>query len=340
MLQTAQRIVPSHLPPEYTAIDLFLSRPKWVCETFYMLETQHSMRIFDRVGGRIGRIIHRLGLIARSDLMRVDQIRFTADEVFKRLGFPRQTPRALRLQDGCKVVLRPCTTDNRVFEEIFVDRIYEDFSNRIPQEQRPSVLVDLGANVGLSVLYLNRRFHFERVICVEPDSGNANALRQNLAGNIRAFHLVQAFVGGRRGFAKLQDPGFGAWGLRMGEASADGIPVMTLRDILAGDVRGGVLLKCDIEGAERYLFPQIAEWDSLVSFIILELHTEFFTWNQLLEVLNMSQYEWRVHGRADGDCTMAVLALERGPFRGERREPGTLQSGSDSRNHPRGAAAM
>ena len=97
----------------------------------------------------------------------------------------------------------------------------------------------------------------------------------------------------------------------------------------------GVLLKCDIEGAEQLIFPEIAEWDQWVSYIILELHTEFFTAQQLQAALAKSRYEWHMHGSVPEKAVLAVLALERGALKAE-----PLQSGSDSRSHSRGAAAM
>ena len=69
-----------------------------------------------------------------------------------------------------------------------------------------------------------------------------------------------------------------------------------------------------------------------MSFIILELHTEFFTMSQLREALATSRYEWHIHGDVPSDAILAVFALERGALK--------LQSNSDSRNYSRGAAAV
>lgn len=269
------------------------------------------------------------------ELLPASQILYTADKIGERLGLQRRNPRVYLMKNGSGILLRPWTTDRKVFEEIFGDKVYEEPASLIQRGRRPSVLLDLGANIGLSALYLDRRFHFDRVICVEPDSGNANVLRQNLAGNLKALTVIEAFVGAAPGFARLHDSGHGEWGFRLGESSSEGIPVIPLRDLLPEE--GNVLLKCDIEGAERYFFPQIAEWDSQVSFIILELHTEFFSWNQLLESLHASRYEWRIHGRVEPGAVLAVLALERGA---RKMETVTLQSGSDSRNYSRRPAPV
>jgi FkbM family methyltransferase len=278
----------------------------------------------------------KLDRIANSDLAALDQLKYLVDELLERLGIGNRGARVYRLKDGTWVHLRGGTTDSKVFDEVFIDQIYAPFANAIPYELRSPVLVDLGANIGLSALFLERRLRFDRIVAVEPDPENVKALRRNLENAVAEPTVIQAFASGSRGFAALHDAGYGAWGLRMGEESSTGVPVMLLTDLLP-EVPGGVLLKCDIEGGEEHIFPQIAKWDSLVSFIIIELHTEFLSWEQLLSSLEGSNYQWHVHGRVPPEAVLAVLALERGA---RKIEPVTLQSGSDSRSHSRGTAAV
>ena len=286
------------------------------------------MSFFKHLGARLRKIRR----IAASELAGADRLWYILDEALERLGMLTSGDRVYRLADGSVVSLRAGTTDSKVFEEVFVDRIYAPFADAVPLEDGPSVLVDLGANIGLSALFLERRIGFDHVIAVEPDFENLLALRRNLDDNLGVpCESIQAFAGAERGYANVLDAGYGAWGLRMGESSETGIPVLPLAEILP-KAPGGVLLKCDIEGAERYLFPQIESWDRLVSFIILELHTEFFTMSQLREALATSRYEWHIHGDVPSDAILAVFALERGALK--------LQSNSDSRNYSRGAAAV
>jgi FkbM family methyltransferase len=279
-------------------------------------------------------LLHKLRRIAESELSRADALWYIVDEVLDRAGL-QASGRSYTLRNGASVFLRPNTTDSKVFEEVFIDRIYAPFADLV--RSKPSVLVDLGANVGLSALFLDRRLDFDRVIAVEPDFDNLQALHRNLDDNLRApCDAMQAFAAAERGFAKVLDEGYGAWGFRMGEAADSGIPVLPLSEIIPS-VPGGVLLKCDIEGAERYLFPQIESWDQLVSFIILELHTEFFTMHQLRDALESSRYEWRIHGEVPGDAILAVFALERGAL---KIQAPPLQSKSDSRNYSCGTATV
>jgi FkbM family methyltransferase len=234
------------------------------------------------------------------------------------------------------VWLRGATTDRKVFDEVFLQQVYAPYAAAIGRADRPPVLVDLGANIGLSALFLHRALEFAQVIAIEPDYGNLQVLRRNLLANRVPVEAVQAFAGGERGYAQLLDAGFGAWGLRMGAASEDGIPVLPLTEIIP-EVAGGAVLKCDIEGAERHLFPRIAAWDARVRFVILELHTEFFTLAQLRAALAASRYEWHWHGEIPPGAVCAVVGLERGAL---KPEPATLQSEGDPLRHSRGAVAM
>jgi FkbM family methyltransferase len=279
---------------------------------------------------RLKAVTVKLRRILRSDLARMDRFWYIFDQLLERVGMETSGPCVYRLHDHSTVFLRSGTTDRKVFDEVFIDQIYAPFADLIPPGARPPVLVDLGANVGLSALFLDQRIGFEHIIAVEPDFDNLQALRRNLD---IACESIQVFAGAQRGFANVLDAGYGAWGLRMGEASDAGIPVLPLAEIIP-DVPGGVLLKCDIEGAERFVFPQIESWDDRVRFIILELHTEFFTMQQLRDALETSRYEWHFHGGAEPGAILAVFALERGVMKP------TLQSVGDSRNHSRGAATM
>jgi FkbM family methyltransferase len=282
----------------------------------------------------IARALAKIGRILRSDLAGMDRIWFLLHEALERIGLQATGVRSYTLRDGARVSLRAGSTDAKVFEEVFIDHIYAPFAHAA-RHLKPTVLVDLGANIGLSSLYLEKQLGFDHIIAVEPEFDNLRSLRRNLDGNLGApCESIQAFAGAERGFAHLLDAGFGAWGLRMGQSAEEGIPVLPLEEIVP-TVPGGVLLKCDIEGAEQHLFPRIAQWDHLVSFVILELHTEFFSYLQLQATLNQSSYEWRVVGSVDPRALLSVFALERGA-----QKPKAVNLELDSRNHSRGAAAM
>ena len=72
------------------------------------------------------------------------------------------------------------------------------------------------------------------------------------------------------------------------------------------------MLKCDIEGGERQLFLHIRDWEHLIRYIVLELHTEFLPVDELFACLDSSGFQWTVHGTPPAGASIALLLLERG----------------------------
>ena len=219
------------------------------------------------------------------------------------------------------MALRKGTTDSKVFDEIFIERAYAPCVAGLPANLGPVTLIDLGANIGLSVLFLIRALEVIEIIAVEPDPDNFRLLSENLrrARLTSRSIALRAFAGAEPACAELHDSGNGAWGMRIGAPSDTGIPVLPLTGI-AGLVKKSsakagppILLKCDIEGGERQLFLHIRDWDHLIRYIFLELHTEFLSVDELLACLRSSGFRWIVHGSPPAGASIALLLLERLP---------------------------
>ncbi len=270
--------------------------------------------------GILSNISRKIRLVVDSDLEFVDKLRYVRDlgKPFL-LGNARRGSREFRLRGGASVVLRGNTTDEKVFEEVFLEKSYAPYA-KVAREIAPAILIDLGANIGLSVIALARKLQPDAIVAVEPDGDNFAALQKNLrlSALARRCVAVQAFAGSRSGFAKLVDSGNGAWGMRMGSAARTGIRVLTLPEIIdmafarvpAGREKK-VILKCDIEGAELHLFHHLLDWEDRVHYIILELHTEFLSAESFRDCLEASHYHWRMDGEIPSHAVLAVIGLER-----------------------------
>jgi FkbM family methyltransferase len=273
----------------------------------------------------VTRLAAKLWAIARSDLAVSGKLRYMIDTLARRLRpHNRLGVRTYPLTAGRSIELRESSTDWRVFEEVFLERIYAPYAAAAGVGSKPPILIDLGANVGLSAIALAGALSPSRIVAVEPEAANFRMLCRNLrlAGLADCSSALRAFAGAEPGFAELHDAGYGAWGMRMGRHSTDGIPIHTIPDIVARartagisatarEPVGKVVLKCDIEGSERQLFEQIREWDHLVDFVILELHTEFLSVPEFQANLASSAFHWRTHGNVDSGALLVVIALER-----------------------------
>ena len=260
--------------------------------------------------------MRKLRLIAQSELAGIDKLRYAVNASGHGRGLA-----TYRLQGSMSVALRRGTTDFKVFDEIFVERAYAPCVAGLPADLGPVTLIDLGANIGLSVLYIAqelgaRALEVAEIIAVEPDPDNFRLLTENLrrAGLANRSTAIRAFAGAEHAFAELYDSGNGAWGMRMGALSDAGIPVLPLAGI-AGTSNAGlpIVLKCDIEGGERQLFLHIRDWEHLIRYIFLELHTEFLPVDELFACLDSSGFQWTVHGTVPAGASIALLLLERLP---------------------------
>jgi FkbM family methyltransferase len=261
---------------------------------------------------RLRSVVRKLRRIAQSELAGIDKLRYILNG--SNTSGHGAGLATYRLRDNGSIGLRKGTTDFKVFDEMFVERAYGPCVARLPDRLGPVTLVDLGANIGLSVLYLAGALDVAGIIAVEPDPDNFRLLTENLrrAGLASRTIALRAFAGAERGFAELYDSGNGAWGMRMGTLAETGIPVLPLAEIAnTGRTNTTIVLKCDIEGSERQLFVHIRDWDHLIRYIVLELHTEFLSFQGMLACLQSSRFQWTVHGEVPAGASIALLLLER-----------------------------
>jgi len=171
--------------------------------------------------------------------------------------------RCVRLSPGLKVSYRLNRGDLQSLREV----MFED-SYRPAQTIEGGALLDLGANIGLTSLWLWKRFGFSKVIAIEPDDDNLAILRENFRLNGVPGTVVKGLVGpgGSTALFAANDHAV------LGRVGAEGVAVDVV-DLsrLLKDERVG-LVKIDIEGAEQDLVSGNLGWLDNVQAIIAELH--------------------------------------------------------------------
>ncbi len=180
--------------------------------------------------------------------------------------------------------LRLGTADGFVLEEIFVDGVYDAAGQHVPSSA--GLIVDLGANIGLSVRYWLERFPNAYIVAAEPHGGNFQQLERNIAaagGASRVTAVAVCVAGSARrvtlGSVTGDECAFEMADAKEGarEGGDDTIPAVTLPELL-GDLdpdRPIDLLKCDIEGAEREVFATCRGWIQRVRYLFIELHPPY-----------------------------------------------------------------
>jgi FkbM family methyltransferase len=202
----------------------------------------------------------------------------------RRLGVARML---LRLQSGDRIQFRPGDSDFAVIRQIFVSREY-DFSLRpavaghasqayraILAAGQVPVIVDAGANTGISTLWFRHAFPEATIVPVEPERTSFELLCENCAPHARILP-VHAAIGCRPGFVGVSTAGE-SWTATT-QRSAAGVPVITVADAFEKVERGRpFIVKIDIEGFERDLFSQNLGWLDETPVVVVEPHDWMFT---------------------------------------------------------------
>lgn len=167
------------------------------------------------------------------------------------------------------------SSDMAVFDQIFVFQEYACLLDL----KAPSLVLDLGANVGFSSAYFLSAFPNVRIVGVEPDDQNLAICKANLSPYGDRVLLLHGAVWSRNTTLRLVRSAFGAWATQVDElieeerASA-GVQAWDVGSLI--DMSGGGtvdLLKVDIERAELSVFGEsAASWLHRVRNICIELH--------------------------------------------------------------------
>jgi FkbM family methyltransferase len=173
------------------------------------------------------------------------------------------------------VHLRLRTTDISVYEEVILNAEY-GLSFGTP----PKVIIDAGANIGLTSVYFADRYPGATVLAIEPEPSNFELLCKNAAHYPNIVPLKAALWDTNTSLS-LFDAGTGNWGFQTRQsedsapspASVESVTIASLMRSYSFDRID--LLKIDIEGAEKEVFEDCAGWIDAVDVLMVELHDRF-----------------------------------------------------------------
>ncbi|HEX5500953.1 MAG TPA: FkbM family methyltransferase, partial [Thermomicrobiales bacterium] len=167
------------------------------------------------------------------------------------------------------------------FKRIYADVFTNDEYAFTPATDAPRIL-DCGAHIGLSVLYLKRRFPHAHIVAFEPNPDAFALLARNVAQNkLAAIELVNAALAPEGGDIPFEIHRRGVRGRTWGGSGAPNpwigwgnylqvtVPSVRLSRWLDRPVD---LLKMDIEGMETAVLAEAEPQLRVVRQIILEFH--------------------------------------------------------------------
>jgi FkbM family methyltransferase len=169
------------------------------------------------------------------------------------------------------IYVRPSTTDINVFREVFLFHAYG-----FKTEVTPEVVIDAGANIGLSSIFFANRFPKATIYAIEPERSNFEYLLKNTA-HYPAITAVNTALWHRDTMLKIHDQNENHWAFTVEECEQkdpDCFPAISLRSFMEQNKIEWIdVLKMDIEGSEREIFSEDCDyWLSRTKVIIIELH--------------------------------------------------------------------
>ncbi len=179
------------------------------------------------------------------------------------------------------------------FQEIFVDEIY-CFESKCSNP----VIIDCGANIGLSVLYFKSLFPEAKIIAYEADKAIANALQKNLTTNNLSDVAViaKAVWIDDKGVTFFSDGADG--GSIYGTSNKQTlVPSVHFKQELTMHEHID-MLKIDIEGAEVDVLKDCKNDLSHVRFLFIEYHSFSGTpqkLNTILTIVSEAGFRYQLH---------------------------------------------
>lgn len=182
-------------------------------------------------------------------------------------------PRFIRVKHhGKDVYLRLSTSDQCVYQEVVLDEDYE-----FDLGWTPKIIVDAGANIGLSSIYFSNRYPSAGIIAIEPEASNFAMLERNVRP-YRQITPLHAALWNREGLIRLSDQlgeqgPWNKWGTTTSE-NGGGVQVraVSIRSLMDQFRLPEIdLLKVDIEGSEIDVFGT-CDWLPFVNALVVETH--------------------------------------------------------------------
>ena len=185
----------------------------------------------------------------------------------------------------------------KTYNEIFVCEIYR-FETSSPNP----IIIDCGANIGISSLYFKTIYPNATLIAFEPDESLANIFQKNMQQNgVDHFTLHKAAVWTENGTISFNNMGSEASSIDVSGNSNSTVPTLQLASILAEHPTID-LLKIDIEGAEYPVIQDCVSELHKVQHLFIEYHglaTETYKLETILRIVSEAGFKCYIKMAAD-----------------------------------------
>ena len=204
------------------------------------------------------------------------------------------------------IELKKKSSDPQVFDQIMIEQEYESIIKIIRNNNiSMNLMLDGGANIGLTTLYFKSMFPGLEIIAFEPSVDTFQRLKKNVENN--NLKLVKTIKKGLwsstkslkadNSFRDGQD-----WSFRLTESlphEKSLFEVVSINDVVEENkIKYIDFLKIDIEGGEVELFKSSSnlDWLKKVKLLAIEIHHEFNCKEQIESILVENNFELSYSG--------------------------------------------
>lgn len=178
--------------------------------------------------------------------------------------------------------IRPFSSDRKVCFQIFHRDEYKSLVNIYNQlfAGPAQLIIDLGANIGLTSIYLSEFYPNASIVAIEPFLESADIAEINLSRHQTKFKIIRGGAWNKNTSLSLKrDFRDGKeWSINLFENINGDIKGYSLFELLNQYKQNIDILKIDIEGGEKILFEDECYVNSFlknVKCIAIEIHDEF-----------------------------------------------------------------
>lgn len=209
----------------------------------------------------------------------------------------------VKINESVKNVwLRKFSSDVQVYQQMFIEKEFDPIIKLFAERNfKPVYVLDGGANIGLSTIYLHSFYPTTKFALVEPNESNFNLLQKNVTENdlnVQLFNVALWYEADNLSIVN-NEPG-DEWGFSVGKKVGNNqlhIKGVTIQSILKElDWPRIDYLKLDIEGAEEEVFKTMERFDGFLkntNAISIEAHSEQF--KKEFKVLLARDYQFVVY---------------------------------------------
>ena len=165
-------------------------------------------------------------------------------------------------------------------EEIFIEKSY------LQKLQKNPYIIDCGANIGLSVIYMKSQYPDAEIIAFEPDETNFHLLSANIKSfGYNKIMLCKEAVWVEKTILKFTNESSMSSKIdSIDGANSIEVNAIRLKDLL---IRNVDFLKIDIEGAEYKVLNDIEDKLHFVKNMFIEYHGKFEENAELVEMMGI-----------------------------------------------------